>query len=169
MKSLRQLSILPSALALAAAAFFTPASHAGLISLLKGEKAEPVPEFQRVAFIGCAEVKEVKGRAEALDGIDQWQPLQPGAHLHEGDVVRTQGGEVVLKMCESSSLVRVTPQTILRLLPLNEEWDRSALSGTGEKPGYVVRSLRGKALYQHQSTEWKRVVVNEVLPEGAVI
>lgn len=88
------------------------------ISILRGEPK--VPSYQRVAFAGKATVREVRGTAERLCGIDCWAPIQAGAHLQPGDVIRAASGTVVLKMERSESFVRINANTILRLVPANE-------------------------------------------------
>jgi hypothetical protein len=147
----------------------TPGTQAGILSILKGDAGKPQP-YQKVGFVGCAEVKEVKGQVQYLRGIEKWQPLKAGSHLSEGDLVRCENGEATLKMCESSSLVRVKQQTMLRLLTCEKDWDRGVLSGTEQRKGYVVRSLRGHAWVRNEEdSKWKGIEVNDVLPEGAVI
>jgi len=151
--------------------FLSPRDHAGLIGILKGNQEKPGEDksFQKVGFVGCANVKEVTGTVEYLHGIDAWLPLKAGAHLQEGDVVRTRQGRVLLQMCESSSLVKVTPNTMARLVPLSAGWDRATLSGVEERSGYVVRSLHGKAYIQNARLEWQPVGVNDILPKGAIV
>jgi hypothetical protein len=90
-----------------------------LISFMRGEPASAPPK-QRVAFVGSAVVKAVDGKAERLCGIDSWTPLSSGYQLKTGDIIQTGEGSVVLKMNESQSFVRVTPNTVLRLIPLND-------------------------------------------------
>jgi hypothetical protein len=90
-----------------------------LISFMRGEP-ESAPPKQRVAFVGSATVKTVEGKAERLCGIDCWTPLSAGCQLKTGDIIQTGKGSVVLKMDESQSFVKVTPNTILRLIPLND-------------------------------------------------
>src|SRR5262245_17921412 len=90
-----------------------------LLTLMRGEPETAVFR-QRVAFVGSAVVKTVDGNAERLCGIDRWTPLPPGTHLQTGDIVRTGKGVVILKMNESESFVKVTPNTILRLIPLEK-------------------------------------------------
>ena len=140
--------------------------HAGILDLLKGEPSEPAGTFQRVGFIGRAVVKEVTGDAEHLVGIDRWKPLAAGAKLAPGDVIRTKGGSVTLRMTESQSFVKVTPYTLLRMVPHDEDWGRGVLSGREEKEGYVVRSCRGNA-YRRTATGWEPVQVNSVLASHA--
>ena len=149
-----------AALILSVLTLVTP--QAGILDLLKGEATEPTQTFQRVGFVGRAVVKEVTGAAEHLVGIDRWKSLAPGAKLSPGDVIRTKNGSVILRMTESESFVKVTPFTMLRMVPLNEDWGRGVLSGREEKEGYVVRSCRGKA-YRRTETGWEPVKVNSVL------
>jgi hypothetical protein len=141
--------------------------NAGIIDTLRGEK--PTPGYQRVAFVGSAEVKEVNGTAEKLSGVDRWSPLQKGVYLQPGDMIRTQGGTVLLRMVDSGSFIKVTPQTVLRLSPLEKGWDKAVLSGSEEQQGFVVRTCRGEALAQGPDGEWQRIRVNTVLPEGTTI
>lgn len=168
-----------SVVALLAAGLLTMSSNAGIISILKrgsadAENPEPAKSSQsavsqRVAFVGCAEVKAVHGKVEKLCGVEKWQTIQPGAHLEPGDVIRTAEGDVVLEMCESSSLVKVTPATVMRLVPLRKSWDRSSLSGNEEQPGCQVRAVEGRAYFKHGDEAWQPVVVNSVIPVGALI
>ena len=143
--------------------------QAGFLDVLRGEPDSTTPSFQRVAFIGSARVKEVQGQAERLVGIDSWKPLEKRAELMPGDLVRTHNGTVLLRMNESGSFVKVTPQTILRLVALENNWDQGALSGMEEKKGFVVRSCRGKAFVREPGQEWKSVEVNAVLAAGSEI
>lgn len=143
--------------------------EAGFFDVLRGEADAAIPSFQRVAFVGSARVKEVQGEAERLAGIDSWKPLEKGAELMPGDLVRTRNGTVVLRMTDSGSFVKVTPQTILRLLECESTWDRGALSGTEEKQGFAVRSCRGKAFVREPGQEWKSVEVNVVLADGSEV
>jgi len=156
---------------IASAANWSQSVDAGIISILKhGKAGEEETSVQKVAFVGCAEVREVRGEAEQLCGLEKWQPIKAGEHLSEGAVIRTESGMVVLEMCESRSLVKVTPQTVLRLVPLKKDWDRGSLSGTEEKSGCLVRTLSGKASYRDPTSgDWKRVAVNSVIPAGSEV
>jgi hypothetical protein len=141
-------------------------SSGGVIDLLKGEP--PARAFQRVAFVGTAVVKQVDGAAERLVGIDRWKPLKAGEKLAPGDLVRTKEGSVVLRMAESGSFVKVTPNTMLRLVEIEERWDRGVLSGTEERRGFIVRSCRGNA-FRRSGVEWKPIEVNTVLVAGTEV
>lgn len=159
-------------ISLLAAALFTtiPDSHAGIISILKrGNAGEEKPVVQKVAFVGCAKVKAVEGNAEKLCGIEKWERIEAGSHVEPGDVIRTQQGEVLLEMCESSSLVKVIPTTVVRLIPLKKSWDKSIVSGIEEKSGCMVRAVSGKAFFKFGTEEWQPVLVNTVLPLGAEV
>ena len=86
-----------------------------LLSFLRGEAIEP--PVQRVAFVGCATVREVQGTAERLCGIDCWSAVKPGMELKPGDVIRAGTGTVVLKIERSDSYVKINSNTVLRLVP----------------------------------------------------
>lgn len=149
-------------------AIASPALNGGMIDLLRGD--EPTTQsFQRVAFVGSALVKAVDGSAERLVGIDQWKPLKPGIALTPGDLIRTRQGTVLLRMNESESFVRVSPNTILRLAEVEKAWDRSVLSGREEKNGYIVRGCRGKAFARHSTDTWQPIEVNSVLLSGSEV
>jgi hypothetical protein len=157
-------------IASAAIIFFfanTTCVNAGIISLLRGETT--VPEQQRVAFVGAAEVKEVSGAVERLAGVDRWEKLSAGARLLPGDIIRTAAGSAVLCMCESKSFVKITPNTLLRLVDFESGWDRSIVSGREERSGFVVRSCRGSAFFAEANGGWKSVQVNQVLAPGTAL
>ncbi|HEX7859018.1 MAG TPA: hypothetical protein VF773_01685 [Verrucomicrobiae bacterium] len=137
-------------------------SHAGFLDILRGEPVEP----QRVAFIGAARVQEVSGTVERLSGIDRWTAVENGEVLKPGDMIRTTTGTAIVRMTESGSFVKVTPNTVLRLVPAQEE-DRSLAQGIEEREGLVVRSCRGKAYFATESGEWEPVEVNQVIARGA--
>ncbi|MGV3773670.1 MAG: hypothetical protein ACO1QB_12270 [Verrucomicrobiales bacterium] len=152
--------------------------EAGLLSILKNGKPDDQPapppakaatsEWQRVAFVGSAKVKQITGTAEMLTGVDRWTPLRKDQTLNPGDMVRTdKGSRVILKMTASGSLIAITPKTILRLTQLEEGEDKGILSGAEEAAGYSVRSLRGAAEYRVKSKKWKAITVNTVVPVGA--
>lgn len=141
--------------------------HAGVINLLRGEPAPPA--YQRVAFVGSAVVKQVSGRAEYLAGIEKWKTLKEGSRLTPGDIIRTQQGSILLRMTESQSFVKVTPNTVFRLVKIEKNWDRSILSGREERTGFIVRSCRGKAFFDSGNGEWMPVEVNNVLARGTEI
>lgn len=142
---------------------FTSAS-AGILDLMRGEPAKP--ELQRVAFVGSAQVKLVDGSAQRLAGVDRWKALETGAQLKPGDVIRTENGTVVLRMSESQSFVKVTPNTVLRLVEIEKNWDRGVVSGEEERTGFVVRSCRGDAFFDAGNGRWKKLEVNDVLAPG---
>jgi hypothetical protein len=145
-------------------------TRAGIIDLLRGNSQPDQQEFscQRVAFVGSADVKVVEGNAVRLSGIDRWTPLRAGSEIIPGDIIRSGEGFIILRMKESDSFVKVTPHTVLRLVPLKKGWDRSVLSGREERRGFLVRSCRGKAEIQ-VAGDWKGLAVNTVLSEGALI
>jgi hypothetical protein len=145
----------------------TTCIHAGIISLLRGETT--VPEQQRVAFVGAAEVKEVTGAVERLAGVDRWENLSAGARLFPGDVIRTAAGTAILCMCESKSFVKLTPNTLLRLVDFETGWDRGIVSGCEERSGFVVRSCRGNAYFADANGSWRPVEVNQVLAPGTAL
>lgn len=139
-------------------------SSAGLLDLMRGEPAPPEP--QRVAFVGSANVQQVSGAAERLAGVDHWKKLHHGAQLQPGDLIRTGSGTVLLRMTESGSFVKVTPNTVLRLVEIEKNWDRAAVSGQEERTGFVVRGCRGKAYFDAGQDGWKKLEVNDVLAPG---
>src|SRR5688500_8852741 len=145
----------------------TATVHGGIIDLLRGESTEPEP--QRVAFVGAAHVKEATGAVERLAGVDHWEKLQAGANLLPGDVIRTADGSALLCMRESKSFIKVTPNTILRLVEIPSDWDRGVVSGREERSGFVVRSCRGKAYFADARGTWRMLQVNEVLPPGTAL
>jgi hypothetical protein len=145
----------------------TATINGGIIDLLRGESAAREP--QRVAFVGPAHVKEVRGSVERLAGVDRWEPLHPGAKLLAGDLVRTAEGSAILCMSESKSFVKITPNTILRLVDFESGWDRGILSGCEERSGFVVRSCRGKAYFTDARGDWKMLQVNDVLAPGTAL
>ena len=145
----------------------TPLAQGGILDILRGE---PQVEWQRVAFVGTAKVKQVAGPVERLAGIDEWQPLEEGVLLQPGDMIRSQpGGTAVLKMEESGSLVKASSATILRLIALETEWDQAALTGEELSEGYCVRSLRGEAFFRNEDSSWLPVEVNTVLPKHTLV
>jgi hypothetical protein len=146
-------------------------ARAGIIDLLRGNSRaeEEAAVYQKVAFVGSAEVKVVEGRAMRLSGVDRWTPLQAGIEITPGDIIRSGEGFVILRMKESDSFVKITPHTVLRLVPMENGWDRGVLSGREERRGFLVRGCRGKAETQVKAGDWKTVAVNSVLSEGAVI
>jgi hypothetical protein len=164
MKPVRLLTLLAAALPLLP----TTSINGGMLDLLRGEPSRPRISFQRVAFVGSARVKSVEGNAERLVGIDTWKPLEPGVQLAPGDLVRTRQGTIVLRMQESQSFIKVTPNTVLRLVEFDEKRDGSAGFGSEEKTGFIVRGCRGKA-YHRAGTQWQRVAVNTVLPLGTEV
>lgn len=150
---------------LAATLSCIPSTSGGILALLKGEQ----PDFQRVAFVGSAVVKEASGEAEQLAGINEWKPLANGTKLCPGDLVRTGQGSILLRMTESGSFVKVTPRTILRLAPLESGWDPGIVTGREEASGYVVRGCRGRAEFRLGEAEWQPVNVNRVIPVEATV
>ena len=168
MKSI--LSKAKNKLALAAALIsvgsFTGA-NAGILDLMRGAPAKPEP--QRVAFVGSAQVKQVDGSAQRLAGVDRWTALETGTQLKPGDVIRTATGTVVLCMDESQSFVKVTPNTVLRLVQIEKNWDRGVVSGEEERTGFVVRSCRGEAFFDAGNGRWKKLEVNDVLAPGTEV
>jgi hypothetical protein len=141
--------------------------NAGIIDLLRGEQAGPVP--QRVAFVGSARVKQVQGDVLRLTGRDQWAPLKEGDELKPGDIVQSRSGSAVLSMTESESFVKVTPNTSCRLVPLQDGWDPAVLSGQEEREGFIVRSCRGQAYVASSGRDWTPVTVNTVLKRGTQV
>src|SRR5689334_16161460 len=116
-------NVIVAIVTLAISSAFSARAEWALVKILRDE---PLPAPQRVAFIGSAEVKEVQGKAERLSGIDTWTPLRTDIRLGPGDMVRTQNGSVTIKMIDSRSFIKITPNTVLRLVPLDSNSDRSS-------------------------------------------
>ena len=158
-------------LLLAAVFAVLPSAQAGVLEILRGddETAAP-PAWQRVAFVGPAEVLETTGKVERLTGIEKWEPLQAPARLLPGDVIRshTEGG-VLLQMRASGSLVRVTPGILLRLTRLQPGWEKAALTGREAETGFLVRGVRGQAYIMNGKSNWQPVEVATVLPVSALV
>jgi hypothetical protein len=147
-------------------------ARAGIISILRGDGAEqeqPAPVYQRVAFVGSAEVRAIEGKAVRLAGIDRWSPLRPGTVLSPGDIIRSDNGTVTLRMKESQSFVKVSPRTVLRLVPLERDWDSGIVSGQENRKGYLVRACRGKASVRDAQGHWVAISVDAVLADGTLI
>ena len=140
--------------------------NAGIVDLLRGEQTHAP---QRVAFVGAARVKQVDGEVQRLAGVERWIPLQKGETLNPGDIVRTSTGSAVLLMVESESFVKVTPNTVCRLVPLEKNWDPAVLSGQEQREGFVVRSCRGNAYAASADGTWTPLTVNAVLAEGTQV
>lgn len=150
----------------------TPLAKGGILDILRGGSGqEPAPiNWQRVAFVGQAEVKQITGAAERLVGVERWAPLPEGTALHPGDVIRCYANSsIILRMNESGSLVKMTPGTLLRLTPLETGWQKSVLTGEEERAGYSVRGVRGNAYFSGPGSTWERVVVNSVLPPRSIV
>ena len=140
---------------------------AGIIDLLRGEDEPPDP--QRVAFVGAATVRNIQGTAERLTGVERWVALREGDQLSPGDILRTGSGTAILCMRESESFVRLTPNTLCRLVPIQNNWDRAAVSGQEERHGFVVRSCRGQAFAETPTGKLTRLAVNDVLAVGTEV
>jgi hypothetical protein len=148
-------------------------ARAGFIALLRGDgqENEPAPATspQRFAFVGNAEVKELSGDVRVLKGIERWEKLNLGTKLSPGDLIQTgKNGKAMLKM-QSGSLVKISPNSILRLAPFEPGMDPAVLSGKPEGKGFSVRSLHGAALCQGSGNQWAPVDVNTLLPEGSLL
>jgi hypothetical protein len=146
-------------------------SHSGIFKILKGESAKACEceSYQRVAFVGEAMVREVKGHVQVLAGVGEWTSLSAGQKLNPGDMVKTApGGIAVLKMNDSGSFVRVTSQTILRLVPFEQKDQPVSLSSTGENGGFVVRALRGRGEYQTVDG-WKPITHESQIAPGSKV
>lgn len=143
---------------------FLQTATAGVLDLLRGEPAEP----QRVAFVGSAEIKNFTGRVQRLSGIDRWNTVTPGTKLQPGDIIRSQEGTALLQMKGSQSFVKVTPNTIVRFVPMHSEWDSAVLSGREEKDGFIVRSCRGIAFVEKDG-RWQPLEVNTVIARGTEV
>jgi hypothetical protein len=146
-------------------------SQAGVIAILRDGESKPARTStpQRIAFVGQAEVKFVSGEASFLKGVERWESLRPGTRLAPGDLLRTgKNGRVILKM-QSGSLVKMTPNTILRLVPFEKGMDPAVISGKEEELGFAVRAVRGNARLQTGEDQWGSLTVNRVLAEGVVL
>jgi hypothetical protein len=154
---------------LAACAFLASSSvvSAGIIDILRGETGET--PFQRVAFVGAASVKEVQGEVQRLAGVEHWVALKKGDQLQPGDLLRTTSGSAVLSMLESESFVKVTPNTLCRLVALENGWDRAVLSGQEEREGFAVRGCRGNVYSRSADGSWTPLAVNAVLARGTQV
>ena len=154
---------------LAACAFLSNSAvvSAGIIDVLRGE-TDQTP-FQRVAFVGAATVKEVQGEVQRLAGVEHWTALKKGDQLQPGDLLRTTSGSAVLSMLESESFVKVTPNTLCRLVALEHGWERAVLSGQEEREGFAVRGCRGKVYSRSADGNWTPLVVNAVLSPGTQV
>jgi hypothetical protein len=149
----------------------TVSVQAGFLQILKGDQENKCEceKYQRVAFVGSAQVKEVKGKVEFLSGVNKWSQLSSGKTLKPGDLVRTStGSRAILKMTDSGSLVSVTPATILRLVPFEKEWSPAILTGDTQGKGYVVRALRGEAEFQSEAGWQKLSMQSEVAPGSKI-
>jgi hypothetical protein len=145
----------------------SPLLNAGLIDLLRGEPSEPA--LQRVAFVGTANVKEVQGEVLRLAGVERWVHLKNGDKLNPGDIVKTSSGCAVLSMVESESFVKVTPNTLCRIVPIQSGWDAAVVSGQESREGFVVRGCRGNAYANFGDGQWVTMAVNTVLASGTKV
>ena len=152
------------AIALAFLSACAPVANAGLIALLRGDDASASP-CQHLAFVGSAKVEAVQGKPLRLQGIDGWAQLHTGATLEPGDLIRSEDGIVLLRMRVTDSFIKVTPHTLVRLVPL--EKNESTLANVNK--GFVVRACRGIAESRDSSGIWKPIEINAVLPDGAAL
>jgi hypothetical protein len=125
--------------------------------------------LQRVAFVGAANVKEVQGDVQRLAGVEHWTALKKGDELQPGDLLRTASGSAVLAMLESRSFVKVTPNTLCRLVVLESGWEKAIVSGQEEREGFVVRGCRGKVYARSTDGSWTPIAVNALLAPGTEI
>ena len=155
--------------ALAACALLSSSAlvNAGIIDLLRGEASEEA--LQRVAFVGAASVKEIEGEVQRLAGVERWIALRKGDKLNPGDMLRTGSGSAVLCMVESESFVKVTPNTLCRLVPIEKGWDPAVVSGEESQEGFVVRGCRGNAYANSGDGNWAPMTVNAVLASGTKV
>ena len=141
--------------------------RAGIIDILRGETLET--PFQRVAFVGAASVKDAQGEVQRLAGVEHWVALKKGDQLQPGVLVRTTSGSAVLSMLESESFVKVSPNTLCRLVALENGWDKAVVSGREEREGFVVRSCRGNVYTRSADGSWTALAVNAVLAPGTQV
>lgn len=147
-------------------------SHAGFIALLRGDGPQATAqaaEARRVAFVGEANVRKTEGTVTVLRGVERWETLSTGVKLLPGDLLQTgSSGRVLLKM-QSGAFVSVAPNTILRLVPFDNGMDPAVISGNEKEKGFTVRAVRGTAWTQTAQKEWQPLMVNGIVPEGAMV
>ncbi len=121
-------------------------------------------EWQKVAFIGNAEVKSITGLVEVITSGEE-RIVHPGEKAKIGQVLRIwRGAEVILRMDRSESLVRAKGPVLLRLAPVSEGYERASVIGEA-KDRFVVRAVRGNGKYQ-DGEYWREIRPGMSLPEG---
>jgi hypothetical protein len=124
--------------------------------------------WQKVAFIGDADVKSISGVVEVI--TDKEQRI-----LHEREVAKVgqtlriwRGAEVILHLKNSKSLVRAKGPALLRLAPETEKYERASLTDEEPKTGFVVRAVRGHGKFQ-DGRYWRDVQPGMTIAEGAKV
>lgn len=125
--------------------------------------------WQKVAFIGNAEVKSISGVVEVINGKDE-RVLREKEEAKVGQTLRIwRGSEVVLMMKNTKSLVRAKGPCLLRLAPEREgNYDRAAVTFEEPATGFVVRAVRGGGKYQ-DGPYWRQLQAGMTIPEGAKV
>jgi hypothetical protein len=121
-------------------------------------------EWQKIAFIGDAEVKSISGVVELVNGSERILREKETATV--GHTLRIwRGSEVVLVMKNTKSLVRAKGPCLLRLAADKEGGYQRADSGEESKSGFVVRAVRGGGKYQ-DGPYWRCLEAGMTIPEG---
>jgi hypothetical protein len=122
-------------------------------------------QWRRVAFLGNARVKSISGLVEVI--APQSRILREGETAKVGETLRIyQGAELILQMQNTKSLVRAKGPVLLRLAPESEGFDRASINAE-EKPGYVVRAVRGGGRYSEDGIRWQNLETGITLSETA--
>ncbi len=123
-------------------------------------------EWQRVAFVGNAEVTSISGLVEVITKGEE-RIVRKGEKAKEGQTLRIwKGAEVILMMDRSESLVRARGPVLLRLAPASEGYDRAC----AEEPenGFVTRAVRGSAKFKC-GQRWMALRAGMTLPVGTLV
>src|SRR5688572_27973209 len=125
-------------------------------------------EWQKVAFIGNAEVKSISGVVEVISGKEE-RDLRPKDTAKVGQTLRIwRGSEVILLMNNTKSLVRAKSHCLLRLASEREGYDKASVIGEEPRSGFVVRAVRGNGKYQ-DGPHWRYLRPGMCIPEGAKV
>ena len=122
-------------------------------------------EWQKIAFIGDAEVKSISGVVELVNGSERILREKETATV--GHTLRIwRGSEVVLVMKNTKSLVRAKGPCLLRLAADKEGGNqRAEVNWEEPKSGFVVRAVRGGGKYQ-DGPYWRGLEAGMTIPEG---